>query len=56
MLQSLTKSIGQQVRLLRLDEQELPDLNTARARFEAIQQFASQGLIYLQDQQNETFE
>lgn len=54
MLQSLTERIGQQVCLLRLDERTLPTSETARARFEAIQQFAAQGLAYLEDTKVET--
>ena len=48
-LQSLTERIGQQVNLLQLDECVLFDSNTLRARFEAIQQFATQGLVYLEE-------
>ena len=54
MVYSLTEQIGQQVCLLRLDELELTDVNTVRARFEAIRQFASQGLVYLEQGPDET--
>lgn len=51
-LVDITKQIGHQLLLLQ-DESGLTDLQTVRARLEAIRQFASQGLHFIEERDAE---
>jgi hypothetical protein len=51
-LVNIAEQIGQQVHLLQ-DETALTDLQTVRARLEAIRQFASQGLHFIEERARE---
>ena len=52
-LANIAEQIGQQVLLLRQDDSALSDLQTVRARLEAIMNFASMGLSIIEDGQPE---
>ena len=51
-LVAITEQIDQQVGLLRQDQGALSDLQTMRARLEAILQFASQGIHLIEERQH----
>jgi len=48
-LANIAEQIGQQVLLLRQDDSALSDLQTVRARLEAIMNFASMGLSIIEE-------
>jgi hypothetical protein len=55
-LANIAEQIGQQVLLLRQDETALSDLQTVRARLEAIMNFASMGLSIIEEKSSGTAE